>query len=67
MAAVNRQNLPISAKQEIIRRVERGEKKSDVAAAYSIPRSTLSTILKNKADVRRTRDQVLPAPTEYGR
>ncbi|KAH7974422.1 hypothetical protein HPB49_015374 [Dermacentor silvarum] len=67
MAAVKRQNLPISAKQEIIRRVEREEKKSDVAAAYSIPRSTLSTILKNKANVRWTRDQVLPAPTEYGR
>ncbi|XP_050037171.1 tigger transposable element-derived protein 6-like [Dermacentor andersoni] len=52
MAAVKRKNLTISTKIEIIRRVERGEKKSDVAAAYNIPRSTLSTLLKNKADIR---------------
>ncbi|KAH7971404.1 hypothetical protein HPB49_023494 [Dermacentor silvarum] len=51
MAAMKWQNLPISAKLEIIRRVERTEKKSDVAAAYSIQRSMLSMILKNKANV----------------
>ncbi|KAH7942524.1 hypothetical protein HPB49_024825 [Dermacentor silvarum] len=61
MAAVKRQNLPISAKLEIISSVERGEKKSDVAAAYSIPRSTLSTIRKNKADVRAKADKRLGA------
>ncbi|KAH6932822.1 hypothetical protein HPB50_009938 [Hyalomma asiaticum] len=52
MACAKRQNLPFAAKLEIINRVERGEKKSDVAAAYKIPRSALSTILKNKADIR---------------
>ncbi|KAH7954185.1 hypothetical protein HPB49_016257 [Dermacentor silvarum] len=49
MACAKRQNLPFAAKLEIINRVERGEKKSDVAAAYKIPRSTLSTILKIRA------------------
>lgn len=52
MAVVKWQNLAISAKPDIIRRVECGEKKSDVAASYSIPRSTLSMIVKNKANVR---------------
>ncbi|XP_065304542.1 tigger transposable element-derived protein 6-like [Dermacentor albipictus] len=66
MAAVKRQNLTISSKLEIIRRVERGEKKSDVAAAYSIPRSTLSTILKNKADIRAKADK-RPAATTSAR
>ncbi|KAH7948789.1 hypothetical protein HPB49_002264 [Dermacentor silvarum] len=44
-------------KAEEIRRVEHGGKKSDVTTAYSIPRSTLSTILKNKADVRAKADK----------
>lgn len=57
MACAKRQNLPFAAKLEIINRVERGEKKSDVAAAYKIPRSTLSTILKNKADIRAKSDK----------
>ncbi|KAH7953163.1 hypothetical protein HPB49_005421 [Dermacentor silvarum] len=57
MAAVKWLNLQISAKPEIIRRVKHGEKKSDVAAAYSIPRSTLRTILKNNADVRAKADK----------
>lgn len=46
------QALPLSDKVEIISCVEHGEKKSDVAAAYKIPRSTLSTILKNKSAIR---------------
>ncbi|KAH9367602.1 hypothetical protein HPB48_009973 [Haemaphysalis longicornis] len=37
---------------EIIRRVEKGEQKSSVAAAYNIPRSTLSTLLKTKGDIK---------------
>ncbi|KAH7958989.1 hypothetical protein HPB49_007064 [Dermacentor silvarum] len=57
MACAKRQNLLFAAKLEIINRVERGEKKSDVAAAYKIPRSTLSTILKNKADIRAKSDK----------
>ncbi|KAH8026375.1 hypothetical protein HPB51_020359 [Rhipicephalus microplus] len=56
-ACAKRQNLPFAAKLKIINRVERGEKKSDVAAAYKIPRSTLSTILKNKADIRAKSDK----------
>ncbi|KAH7949783.1 hypothetical protein HPB49_015343 [Dermacentor silvarum] len=57
MACAKRQNLSFAAKLEIINRVKRGEKKSDVAAAYKIPRSTLSTILKNKADIRTKSDK----------
>ncbi|XP_049522194.1 tigger transposable element-derived protein 6-like [Dermacentor silvarum] len=57
MACAKKQNLPFAAKLEIINRVKRGEKKSDVAAAYKIPRSTLSTILKNKADIRAKSDK----------
>lgn len=57
MASVKRRNLPFAVKLEIINRVERGEKKSDVAAAYKIPRSTLSTILKNKAEIRDKADK----------
>lgn len=57
MASVKRQNLPFAVKLEIINRVERGEKKSDVTAAYKIPRSTLSTILKNKAEIRDKADK----------
>ncbi|KAH7954027.1 hypothetical protein HPB49_014986 [Dermacentor silvarum] len=34
-----------------------GAEKSDVAAAYKIPRSTLNTILKNKADIRAKSDK----------
>lgn len=47
-----RKNLDFATKLEIIQRVERGEKKSSVAEAYGIPRSTLSTLLKNKEDIR---------------
>lgn len=57
MAALKRQNLPISAKLKIIKTLECGEKKSNVAAAYSVLRSTLSTILKNKADIRAQADK----------
>ncbi|KAH9371418.1 hypothetical protein HPB48_010981 [Haemaphysalis longicornis] len=57
MASAKRQNLPFAVKLEIINRVERGEKKSVVAAAHKIPRSTLSTILKNKAEMRAKADK----------
>ncbi|KAG0431425.1 hypothetical protein HPB47_021791 [Ixodes persulcatus] len=52
MMTKQRQALPLSDKVDIINRVEHGEKKSDVAAPYKIPRSTLSTILKNKTAFR---------------
>nr|XP_037280081.1 tigger transposable element-derived protein 6-like [Rhipicephalus microplus] len=57
MACAKRQNLPFATKLEIINRVKRGEKKSDFVAAYKIPRSTLSTILKNKADIKAKSDK----------
>ncbi|KAH8040102.1 hypothetical protein HPB51_009358 [Rhipicephalus microplus] len=44
-------------KLKITNRVERDEKKSDVASSYKIPLSTLSTILKNKADIRAKSDK----------
>ncbi|KAH9382551.1 hypothetical protein HPB48_008939 [Haemaphysalis longicornis] len=47
-----RTSLTFATKLEIIRRVEKGEQKSSVAAAYNIPRSTLSTLLKTKGDIR---------------
>ncbi|KAG0423662.1 hypothetical protein HPB47_000562 [Ixodes persulcatus] len=52
MTTKQRQALPLSDKVDIIRRVERGEKKSDVAAAFKIARSSLSTILKNKSTIK---------------
>lgn len=52
MDAKKRKNLDLSTKADIIRWVEAGEKKSSVAEAFGIPRSTLSTILRNKADVK---------------
>ncbi|XP_040075177.2 tigger transposable element-derived protein 6-like [Ixodes scapularis] len=58
MATKVRSSLPFSTKVEIIRRVERGEKKSEVAASFKIARSTLSTILKNKpAILQKSRDR----------
>ncbi|XP_042147493.1 tigger transposable element-derived protein 6-like [Ixodes scapularis] len=58
MATKVRSSLPFSTKVEIIRRVERGEKKSEVAASFKIARSTLSTILKNKpAILQKPRDR----------
>lgn len=47
-----RTSLTFATKLEIIRRVEKGEQKSSVAAAYNIPRSTLSTLLKTKGDIK---------------
>lgn len=47
-----RTTLTFAMKLEIIKRIEKGEKKSSVADAYSIPRSTLSTLLKNKSDIK---------------
>lgn len=51
IASAKRQNLPFAVKLDIINRVERGEK-SDIASAHKIPRSILTTILKNKAEIR---------------
>lgn len=52
MDAKKRKKLDFSTKADIIRRVEAGEKKSSVAKEFGIPRSTLSTILRHKADVK---------------
>ncbi|GFU06081.1 uncharacterized protein TNCV_4076541 [Trichonephila clavipes] len=43
--------LTISEKQRVIESVEEGEKKIDVAIAFEIPLSSLSTILKNKEKI----------------
>ncbi|GFT39853.1 uncharacterized protein TNCV_620571, partial [Trichonephila clavipes] len=43
--------LTISEKQKVIEPVEKGERKVDVAKAFEIPLSMLSTILKNKEKI----------------
>ncbi|GFW04236.1 tigger transposable element-derived protein 4 [Trichonephila clavipes] len=43
--------LTISEKQKVIESVEEGESKVDVAKAFEIPLSSLSTILKNKEKI----------------
>ncbi|KAH7980690.1 hypothetical protein HPB49_018257 [Dermacentor silvarum] len=64
MACAKRLNLPFATKLKIINGVERGEKKSDVTAAYKIPRSTLSTIRRTRqtSGPSRTKGQVPVAP-----
>ncbi|GFV01478.1 uncharacterized protein TNCV_2960721 [Trichonephila clavipes] len=46
--------LTISEKKKVIESVEEGERKVDVAKAFEIPLSSLSTILKNKEKIFRT-------------
>ncbi|GFW35271.1 uncharacterized protein TNCV_3004291 [Trichonephila clavipes] len=43
--------LTIYEKQKVIESVEEGERKVDVAKAFEIPLSSLSTILKNKEKI----------------
>nr|XP_054928928.1 tigger transposable element-derived protein 6-like [Dermacentor andersoni] len=52
-----RTSLTFAAKLEVIQRVENGEKKSSIAEAFNIPRSTLSTLLKNKSDIKAKAEQ----------
>lgn len=53
MASVKkRRNLDFATKLKAIQRVEAGEKSLTVADDIGIPRSTLSTLLKNKADIK---------------
>ncbi|KAH9379161.1 hypothetical protein HPB48_011023 [Haemaphysalis longicornis] len=53
MASVKkRRNLDFETKLKAIQRVEAGEESSTVADDIGIPRSTLSTLLKNKADIK---------------
>lgn len=53
MASVKkRRNLDFATKLKAVQRVEAGEKSSTVADDIGIPRSTLSTLLKNKADIK---------------
>lgn len=47
-----RKNLDFATKLKAIQRVEAGEKSATVADDFGIPRSTLSTLLKNKADIK---------------
>ncbi|KAH7953721.1 hypothetical protein HPB49_011679 [Dermacentor silvarum] len=49
--------LTFAAKLEVIQRVENGEKRSSVAEACDIPRSTLGTLLKNKSDIKAKAEQ----------
>lgn len=50
-AGKQRRALSLAEKVDVIHRVESGEKKSNVPAAFGIPRSTLSTILKNRSSI----------------
>ncbi|GFU89746.1 tigger transposable element-derived protein 4 [Trichonephila clavipes] len=43
--------LTISGKKKVIESVEEGERKVDVAKAFEIPLSSLSTVLKNKEKI----------------
>ena len=47
-----RKGLSVTAKMEIIKAVESGRKKGDIAREFGIAPSTLSTILKNKSDIK---------------
>lgn len=51
MAASKLQHLSFAKKPEIVHKVDRGGKKSDAAAVFKIRRSTLHTILKNRAEI----------------
>jgi predicted transcriptional regulator len=44
-------SLSLTEKFKIIKEVETGARKKDVATKYKIPASTLSTILKNKSTI----------------
>lgn len=48
MAQKFKKPLSLEEKQSILSDVDDGKKKSEIAAKYGIPRSTLSTILKNR-------------------
>ncbi|KAH7940639.1 hypothetical protein HPB49_002738 [Dermacentor silvarum] len=52
-----RTSLTFAAKLEVIQRVENGEKKSSITKAFDILRSTLSTLLKNKSDIKAKAEQ----------
>lgn len=56
MAAEKRKNVLFFAKLAIINIDECGDQKCDMVTAYSIPRSTLTTILKYKDDIRAKAD-----------
>lgn len=55
--AKKRTSLTFAAKLEAIQRVENGEKKSSVTEALGPLRSTLSTLLKNKSDIKAKAEQ----------
>lgn len=45
---IKRKVLSVTTKTEIIRRIEKGEKKSAVSKIYGLPSSTISSLWKNK-------------------
>ncbi|XP_038077397.1 tigger transposable element-derived protein 4-like [Patiria miniata] len=49
---VKRKGLSLSTKMEIIKATEAGRKKGDIAREFGIVPSTLSTVLKNKQDIK---------------
>jgi transposase-like protein len=52
-SGVSRTVLTIETKQEIITKVESGQKMSDIARQYGLNRSTVGTILAKKISSRR--------------
>ena len=47
-SAKKRQAITLKVKMDIIKRLEKGEKMSDVARKFNMNRSTVGTIIKNK-------------------
>ena len=53
MTSQKRKALTLETKIEILKHVDRDEKKSDVAREFNVPPSTLSTILNNRGKIAR--------------
>lgn len=54
MATLKRKALSLETKVKILRAVDRGRKKKDVAEDFKIPPSTLSTILTSRKKIEET-------------
>ena len=50
-SAKKRQAITLEVKMDIIKRLEKGEKMSDVARNFNMNRSTVGTIIKNKEKI----------------
>jgi hypothetical protein len=53
MATHKRKALTLETKIEILKHVDKGEKKSDIACNFKVPPSTLSTIINNRDKITR--------------